>query len=84
MGDRPSQPPPAPVRTPDLRELPDAAAILPTHGFGSLCSAGFPVGGADTADAMHQRRENPALLMDEDAFVARLVAGLDDYPRYYA
>ena len=65
-------------------ELPDAAAILPTHGFGSLCSAGFPVGGADTADAMHQRAENPALLMDEDAFVARLVAGLDAYPRYYA
>ena len=25
-------------------ELPDDAAILPTHGFGSLCSAGFPVG----------------------------------------
>ncbi len=65
-------------------ELPDDAAILPTHGFGSLCSAGFPVGAADTADARHQRAENPALLMDEDAFVARLVAGLDAFPRYYA
>ncbi len=65
-------------------ELPDTAAILPTHGFGSLCSAGFPVGGADTADAVHQRAENPALLMEEDAFVARLVAGLDAFPRYYA
>jgi glyoxylase-like metal-dependent hydrolase (beta-lactamase superfamily II) len=29
-------------------ELPDDAAILPTHGFGSLCSAGFQVGGPDT------------------------------------
>ena len=29
-------------------ELPDDAAILPTHGFGSLCSAGFPVGAPDT------------------------------------
>jgi glyoxylase-like metal-dependent hydrolase (beta-lactamase superfamily II)/rhodanese-related sulfurtransferase len=65
-------------------ELPDDAAILPTHGFGSLCSAGFPVGAADTADARHQRAENPALLMDEDAFVARLVSGLDAFPRYYA
>jgi hydroxyacylglutathione hydrolase len=65
-------------------ELPDEAAILPTHGFGSLCSAGFPVGGADTADARHQRAENPALLMDEDAFVKRLVSGLDAFPRYYA
>ena len=65
-------------------ELPDAAAILPTHGFGSLCSAGFPVGAADTGDARHQRAENPALLMDEDPFVARLVAGMDAFPRYYA
>jgi glyoxylase-like metal-dependent hydrolase (beta-lactamase superfamily II)/rhodanese-related sulfurtransferase len=65
-------------------ELPDEAAILPTHGFGSLCSAGFPVGGADTADARHQRAENPALLMEEDAFVTRLVSGLDAFPRYYA
>ncbi len=65
-------------------ELPDDAAILPTHGFGSLCSAGFPVGAADTGDARHQRAENPALLMDEDAFVDRLVAGMDAFPRYYA
>jgi glyoxylase-like metal-dependent hydrolase (beta-lactamase superfamily II)/rhodanese-related sulfurtransferase len=65
-------------------ELPDSAAILPTHGFGSLCGAGFPVGAPDTADAGHQRAENPALLMDEDAFVARLVTGLDAFPRYYA
>ena len=64
-------------------ELPDDAAILPTHGFGSLCSAGFPVGATDTADTRHQRAENPALLMDEDAFVARLVAGMDAFPRYY-
>jgi hydroxyacylglutathione hydrolase len=65
-------------------ELPDTAAILPTHGFGSLCGAGFPVGAPDTADAGHQRAENPALLMDEDAFVDRLVSGLDAFPRYYA
>jgi hydroxyacylglutathione hydrolase len=64
-------------------ELPDGAAILPTHGFGSLCSAGFPVGAPDTADAGHQRAENPALIMDEDAFVVRLISGLDAFPRYY-
>lgn len=66
------------------QELPDSAAILPTHGFGSLCSAGFPVGAPETGDAGHQRAENPALLMDEDAFVTRLVSGLDAFPRYYA
>ena len=66
------------------KELADNAAILPTHGFGSLCGAGFPVGAPDTADAGHQRAENPALLMDEDPFVARLVSGLDAFPRYYA
>jgi glyoxylase-like metal-dependent hydrolase (beta-lactamase superfamily II)/rhodanese-related sulfurtransferase len=66
------------------KELPDTAAILPTHGFGSLCSAGFPAGAEGTADAGHQRAENPALLMDEDAFVTRLVSGLDAFPRYYA
>jgi hydroxyacylglutathione hydrolase len=65
-------------------ELPDSASILPTHGFGSLCSAGFPVGAADTADARHQRAENPALVMEEEAFVTRLVSGLDAFPRYYA
>ena len=35
------------------------------------------------ADVHHQRSANPALLMDEDPFVARLVSGLDAYPRYY-
>jgi hydroxyacylglutathione hydrolase len=65
------------------KELPDTAAILPTHGFGSLCGAGFPVGAPETADAGHQRAENPALVMDEDAFVRRLVSGLDAFPRYY-
>ena len=64
-------------------ELADDTAILPTHGFGSLCSAGFPMGGPETADVHHQRIENPALLMEEDPFVARLVSGLDAYPRYY-
>jgi hydroxyacylglutathione hydrolase len=65
-------------------ELPDDAAILPTHGFGSLCSATFPGGAGHGADARHQRSENPALLMDEDAFVTRLISGLDAFPRYYA
>ncbi len=41
------------------------------------------MGGPETADAAHQRAENPALLMDEDAFVARLKSNLDAFPRYY-
>jgi hydroxyacylglutathione hydrolase len=65
-------------------ELPDETAILPTHGFGSLCSAGFPMGGPESADIHPQRAENPAMLMEEDPFVARLVSGLDAFPRYYS
>jgi len=63
-------------------ELPGEAAVLPTHGFGSYCSATETSGDASTI--AEQRAENLALeIDDEDAFVARLLAGLGAYPRYY-
>ncbi|MEU5161844.1 MBL fold metallo-hydrolase [Streptomyces sp. NPDC020875] len=69
--------------------LPDTTAVLPTHGFGSLCSAGATgagvpgaVGGGSTVGA--ERRGNEALLKDVDTFVAELLASLDDIPAYYA
>ncbi len=47
LGHRSPQPSAAPLGDGACpTELPDDAAILPTHGFGSLCSAGFPVGAA--------------------------------------
>jgi rhodanese-related sulfurtransferase len=63
-------------------ELPDETAVLPTHGFGSFCSAGAATGEGTTIG--RERTANEALLKDVDAFVADLLAGLDDVPAYYA
>ena len=63
-------------------QLPAGAAVLPTHGFGSFCSATPTTGTASTVE--QQRTENPALTQDEEQFVATLLAGLDAYPAYYA
>ncbi|MBN9101194.1 MAG: MBL fold metallo-hydrolase [Pseudonocardia sp.] len=64
--------------------LPGEAAVYPTHGFGSFCSAGSAAGGADGTIADERARNDALLEPDEDAFVARLVAGLTAYPAYYA
>ncbi|HWH29192.1 MAG TPA: MBL fold metallo-hydrolase [Mycobacteriales bacterium] len=63
-------------------ELPGDVAVLPTHGFGSFCSATPTTGTSSSVD--QQRAENPALTQDEERFVAELLAGLDAYPAYYA
>lgn len=58
------------------------AQVYPTHGFGSFCSATTTVGTASTV--AEQIIGNPAFAVDEDTFVAELIAGLDVYPAYYA
>jgi glyoxylase-like metal-dependent hydrolase (beta-lactamase superfamily II)/rhodanese-related sulfurtransferase len=64
--------------------LGEDAAIFPTHGFGSFCSAGS-ASGADRSTMAEERSGNEALTApDEDAFVAELLAGLSPYPAYYA
>lgn len=63
-------------------ELPDAAGVYPTHGFGSFCSAIQSEASASTlAD---EKRGNPVLTRDEKSFVDELLAGLDAWPAYYA
>ncbi len=62
--------------------LPDDTAVLPTHGFGSFCSATPTSGTASTIG--QQREQNPALTQEEDEFVAALLEGFDAYPAYYA
>ncbi|HEX7188622.1 MAG TPA: MBL fold metallo-hydrolase [Actinomycetes bacterium] len=62
--------------------LPGSAVVLPTHGFGSFCSAS-PTSG-DSSTIADQVAANPAFIQDEERFVAELVAGLDAYPAYYA
>ncbi|MET9934646.1 MULTISPECIES: MBL fold metallo-hydrolase [unclassified Streptomyces] len=64
------------------RTLPDDTAVLPTHGFGSFCSSAQADGDATTIGK--EKAANPALTTDVDAFVADLLAGLEDVPAYYA
>lgn len=65
------------------RDLPAAADVHPTHGFGSFCSATQTSGTESTIG--EERTANIAVMTDdEDAFVEQLIAGLGAYPRYYA
>ncbi|MFE5862030.1 rhodanese-like domain-containing protein [Streptomyces virginiae] len=63
-------------------ELADDVAVMPTHGFGSFCSAGQTDGDHSTIGT--EKSSNPALLQDVETFVKELLAGLDDVPAYYA
>ena len=64
-------------------DLPDTADVLPTHGFGSFCSAGST--GTVTASTIGQEKQsNAALTQDESRWVAETLAGLDVFPAYYA
>ena len=66
-----------------LEELPPDIRLLPTHGFGSLCSAGV----AATSDATtlgEEAEANPALCLPEDGFVDALVGGYGPIPRHYS
>ncbi len=64
------------------RELPSAAKVYPTHGFGSFCSSA-PIT-ADGSTVGEQLVLNPALTLDEPTYVQWLLAGLVPYPAYYA
>ena len=64
-------------------ELPEQTPVLPTHGFGSFCSAGS-TGEATESTIGREQQTNPALTDDEERWVADTLIGLDDYPAYYA
>jgi glyoxylase-like metal-dependent hydrolase (beta-lactamase superfamily II)/rhodanese-related sulfurtransferase len=63
--------------------LPEHTPVLPTHGFGSFCSAGS-TGGTTASTIGAEKQHNPALTEDEEQWVADTLAGLDAYPAYYA
>ena len=63
-------------------ELPDGASVLPTHGFGSFCSAGS-TSGSDASTIGQEKQANPALTDAEQSWVADVLAALEDYPTYY-
>ena len=66
-----------------LEELPADVQLLPTHGFGSLCSAGA-ASATTTATLAEEAEANPALRLAEDVFVDTLVNGYGPIPRHYA
>jgi glyoxylase-like metal-dependent hydrolase (beta-lactamase superfamily II)/rhodanese-related sulfurtransferase len=63
-------------------QLPESAAVCPTHGFGSFCSATPGSGKASTIG--DERLANPALISEQTDYVEELLAGLGAYPAYYA
>jgi hydroxyacylglutathione hydrolase len=63
-------------------ELPSEAAIYPTHGFGSFCSATQVQDLSSTIG--RESLTNPVLTSSENEYVRQLLAGLDAYPAYYA
>ncbi len=65
-----------------LAQLPEAAEVFPTHGFGSFCSATQSEGTSSTIG--QEKRTNLALTQEEQRFVSEMLAGLDAFPAYYA
>ena len=65
------------------RELPGATQVFPTHGFGSFCAAGQG-NVARSSTIGHEKLVNPALTLDQAAYLDMLLTGLDTWPTYYA
>ena len=63
-------------------EVSPGTRVLPTHGFGSFCAATPASGGNATVEV--ERGRNPAMLLDEDAYVEQMLAGLSEVPAWYA
>jgi glyoxylase-like metal-dependent hydrolase (beta-lactamase superfamily II) len=67
-----------------LGRLDGGTRVLPTHGFGSFCSA-TPAGGAEAGDVTvgTERRRNPAVRAGLEEFVAALREDRPPVPSYY-
>ena len=67
-----------------LGDLDPATEVLPTHGFGSFCSAGL--GLATTSDRItiaSERTRNPAARLDLSPFLEELLGKALPIPTYY-
>src|SRR5690606_14472487 len=67
-----------------LDELPGDVEVHPTHGFGSFCSSGTV---ADRTASTIEIESGDNIVIEtgsEDAFVEKILQGIDDYPTYYA
>ena len=63
-------------------QVDEHAQVWPTHGFGSFCSSTEADGTSSTIGK--ERRTNPVLTQEEDAWIEQMLAGLDAWPAYYA
>ncbi|MDX6285353.1 MAG: hydroxyacylglutathione hydrolase [Frankiales bacterium] len=63
--------------------LPLETAVMPTHGFGSFCSAA-PASTRGSSTVGGEIRCNSALTSSLEEFVEQLMRGYDAYPSYYA
>jgi rhodanese-related sulfurtransferase len=61
--------------------VPDSAAIYPTHGFGSFCSASATL--SDASSIGDQKRTNPVLLQQKSTYIHETISQLDVYPKYF-
>lgn len=64
--------------------LPGHTPVYPTHGFGSFCSASSSAVGKASTLAEEKDSNDAFVISDEESFVEQLLAGLTDYPAYYA
>lgn len=65
-----------------FKQLPDHLQIWPGHGAGSACGKGL--GAVPQSTVGYERRYNWALAIeDEDDFVAQVLAGQPEPPRYF-
>lgn len=65
-------------------ELPATTRLLPTHGFGSLCTASLGDDDLEAGTVGDEVERNPALRLPIDEFVDELIAGFGPIPRHYA
>lgn len=64
-----------------IASLPDAVALYPGHGAGSLCGAGMSERAESTLG--YERAANPFFMLAEEAFVAEILASVPPMPDYY-
>ena len=63
--------------------VPAETLVLPTHGFGSFCSAA-PASRRGSSTVGKELRCNSALTLPRDEFVRSLLGGFDEIPTYYS
>ena len=66
-----------------LAELPRTTALLPTHGFGSLCAGSAVATNGRAATLGEELVANPALTLGLDDFVSMLLSGHGPVPTHF-